>query len=146
VVLVDRREEERPDRLSGLRLGTTAVSQRGMGAAEMLEIAEQIDALLLATGSNGEFHNADAIRGRRKALAARFAPERAPAIARWRNGPRTRSVNAVRSVLALERPESRIGHVDRPSMRRLRRPMHIECAGQGLHGAEGNGSATALNP
>jgi glycine hydroxymethyltransferase len=41
-------EEGTPDRPSGLRLGTTAVSQRGMREAEMREIAERIDATLQA--------------------------------------------------------------------------------------------------
>jgi glycine hydroxymethyltransferase len=40
-----------PDRPSGLRLGTTAVSQRGMGEAEMREIASRIDETLRAAAT-----------------------------------------------------------------------------------------------
>src|SRR6185295_19104125 len=42
-----------PDRPSGLRLGTTAVAQRGMRAAEMPELAGLIDATLRAAGGSG---------------------------------------------------------------------------------------------
>jgi glycine hydroxymethyltransferase len=40
-----------PDRPSGLRLGTTAVSQRGMGEADMREIAGRIDETLRAAAT-----------------------------------------------------------------------------------------------
>ena len=42
-------EEGTPDRPSGLRLGTTSVSQRGMRAAEMRKLATRIDATLRAS-------------------------------------------------------------------------------------------------
>jgi glycine hydroxymethyltransferase len=41
-------EEGTPERPSGLRLGTTAVTQRGMGSPAMREIAARIDATLAA--------------------------------------------------------------------------------------------------
>ena len=45
-------EEGTPDRPSGLRLGTTSVSQRGMRETEMREIAERIDATLQAAAAD----------------------------------------------------------------------------------------------
>ena len=41
-------EEGTPDRPSGIRFGTTSVSQRGLGASDMREIAERIDVTLRA--------------------------------------------------------------------------------------------------
>lgn len=41
-------EEGTPDRPSGIRLGTTSVSQRGLGVAHMREVAERIDMTLRA--------------------------------------------------------------------------------------------------
>ena len=54
------------DRPSGLRLGTTSCAQRGMGAAEMAEIAGLIDEVLRAPES------AAAIRPRAETIAQRF--------------------------------------------------------------------------
>lgn len=55
-----------PDRPSGLRLGTTSPAQRGMGAAELVEIAELIDQALRAPDSTAS------VGDRSAALAARF--------------------------------------------------------------------------
>lgn len=55
-----------PDKPSGLRLGTTSAAQRGMGAAEMHEIAALIDRVLRVPES------AAAVRARAEALANRF--------------------------------------------------------------------------
>jgi glycine hydroxymethyltransferase len=71
-------EEGTPDRPSGLRLGTTAVSQRGMGAAEMREIAELIDAALRLAGDPNESGVVTDLHGRAQALSTRFWPEHAP--------------------------------------------------------------------
>lgn len=54
-----------PDRPSGLRLGTTATAQRGMGAAEIGEIAALIDAALRSV-------EPASLRGRTESLVARF--------------------------------------------------------------------------
>jgi len=64
-------ESGTPDRPSGLRLGTTAVAQRGMRAAEMPELAELIDATLRDVGTSGTASGAE-VRDRVKAMAARF--------------------------------------------------------------------------
>ncbi|HYK96653.1 MAG TPA: hypothetical protein VE011_12445 [Candidatus Dormibacteraeota bacterium] len=55
-----------PDRPSGLRLGTTSSAQRGMGGAEMTEIAGLIDEVLRAPRS------AEAVRSRVETMALRF--------------------------------------------------------------------------
>jgi glycine hydroxymethyltransferase len=55
-----------PDRPSGLRLGATATAQRGMGGAEMAEVASLIDEVLRAPES------AAAIRPRAETIALRF--------------------------------------------------------------------------
>ena len=55
-----------PDKPSGLRLGTTSCAQRGMGPAEMTEIAELIDTVLRDPAA------VPAVRRRAEALAARF--------------------------------------------------------------------------
>jgi glycine hydroxymethyltransferase len=55
-----------PDRPSGLRLGTTSAAQRGMGPAEMAEIASLIDEALRAPG------HVASVRRRAEALADRF--------------------------------------------------------------------------
>ncbi len=54
-----------PDRPSGLRFGTTSPAQRGMGPAEMAEIATLIDEVLRGG-------DPAAVRPRAEALAARF--------------------------------------------------------------------------
>ena len=65
-----------PDRPSGLRLGTTAVSQRGMREPELREIAALIDETLRATaGPDGPGDVVKDVRQRAEALAARFAGE-----------------------------------------------------------------------
>ena len=67
-----------PDRPSGLRLGTTAVAQRGMRAADMPELAELIDATLRDAGgsrtdADGSRTNRGAeVQDRVRAMAARF--------------------------------------------------------------------------
>ena len=69
-------EEGTPDRPSGLRLGTTAVSQRGMREPELREIAALIDETLRsASGPHGSADVASGIRQRAEDLAARFAGE-----------------------------------------------------------------------
>jgi glycine hydroxymethyltransferase len=55
-----------PDRPSGIRLGTTSSAQRGMGGAEMAEVAGLIDEVLRAPES------AAAIRPRAETIALRF--------------------------------------------------------------------------
>jgi glycine hydroxymethyltransferase len=66
-----------PDRPSGLRLGTTSPAQRGMGTAEMAEIAGLIDeALRAATQTDDDAARTAALGGvreRAEAIAARFA-------------------------------------------------------------------------
>jgi glycine hydroxymethyltransferase len=60
-----------PDRPSGLRLGTTAIAQRGMRVSDMPEVVELIDATLrVAAGGDGA--RPEDIRSRAVALAARF--------------------------------------------------------------------------
>ena len=60
-----------PDRPSGVRLGTAALSQRGMRPAQMPEVAELIDSALSAE-SAGHRDRVGEIRSRAAALAARF--------------------------------------------------------------------------
>jgi len=60
-----------PARPSGLRLGTTAVAQRGMRAAAMTELAGLIDAALRVAAGTGAEGVAE-IRARATALAASF--------------------------------------------------------------------------
>ena len=59
-----------PDRPSGLRLGTTAVAQRGMRPRDMPEVAELVDAALGAAA--GDRATLAGTRARAAALAARF--------------------------------------------------------------------------
>lgn len=61
-----------PDRPSGLRLGTTSTAQRGLGAAEMAEVAALVDAALGAHGLPASPGALAAIRRRSEALAVRF--------------------------------------------------------------------------
>ena len=60
-----------PDQPSGLRLGTTAVAQRGLRAADMPELAQLIDATLREGGTSGAAPSAD-LQERVQAMAARF--------------------------------------------------------------------------
>jgi len=61
-----------PDRPSGLRLGTTALSQRGMRAADMAAVADLIDAALRVAAGTPHADEIGGIRARAGALAARF--------------------------------------------------------------------------
>ena len=75
-------EEGTPDRPSGLRLGTTAVSQQGMREPETREIAELIDSTFrLAAGPNRSAVVTD-VQVRAEALARRFGPEHAADVGR----------------------------------------------------------------
>jgi glycine hydroxymethyltransferase len=58
-----------PDRPSGLRLGTSAVAQRGLRSSDMPELAELIDAALQA---RADAVRLDDVRARSAMLAARF--------------------------------------------------------------------------
>jgi glycine hydroxymethyltransferase len=60
-----------PDQPSGLRLGTTAVAQRGMRGADMPELAQLIDTTLREGGTSGAAPSAD-LQERVRAMAARF--------------------------------------------------------------------------
>ena len=60
-----------PDRPSGLRLGTTSCAQRGMGEAEMREIAAMIDDVLRA-GDGAAGAPVDGVAARSRDLARRF--------------------------------------------------------------------------
>jgi glycine hydroxymethyltransferase len=60
-----------PDRPNGLRLGTTAIAQRGMRAADMPELAGLIDAALRAAGGSGTTSGGE-VQDRVRAMAARF--------------------------------------------------------------------------
>ncbi len=63
------RETQSPFVTSGIRIGTPAVTTRGMGEGEMARVAELIDAVLGATGDEGAIGRA---REDVRALAARF--------------------------------------------------------------------------
>ncbi len=63
------RETQSPFVTSGIRIGTPAVTTRGMGVAEMQEIAEFISTVLAAPDSPATH---DAVRARVRALAMRF--------------------------------------------------------------------------
>src|SRR6185436_2230469 len=60
-----------PDQPSGLRLGTTAVAQRGLRAPDMPELAELVDATLAAAAAADHGRLVE-IRARAEALVARF--------------------------------------------------------------------------
>ena len=64
-----------PDRPAGLRLGTTAVSQRGMRGTEMVEIAGLIDGSLRSVGTPAQGDALAAVRARAEALALAHAGE-----------------------------------------------------------------------
>jgi glycine hydroxymethyltransferase len=65
-------ESGTPDRPSGLRLGLTAVAQRGMRTANMPEVAELVDAALRSAKGDGHEASLEDVRSRVAALAARF--------------------------------------------------------------------------
>ena len=62
-------DRESPFKASGVRLGTPAVTTRGMAEAEMTEIAHLIDETLKAPADE---KNLEEIRGRVARLAKRF--------------------------------------------------------------------------
>jgi glycine hydroxymethyltransferase len=62
-------DPRKPAVTSGLRLGTPAVTTRGMGEAEMREIAALV---ARALERHGDVETLDAIRGEVKALCRRF--------------------------------------------------------------------------
>lgn len=63
-----------PERPSGLRLGTTAVSQRGLGEAAMADIAGLIDAALLVGEAPGAAARLAAVRERVAVMAGASGP------------------------------------------------------------------------
>jgi glycine hydroxymethyltransferase len=65
-------ETRSPFQASGLRLGTPAVTTRGLKEADMDEVASCIDAVLKAIGTPGEADAVAAVRARAVALMARF--------------------------------------------------------------------------
>ena len=65
-------ETRSPFQASGLRLGTPAVTTRGLGEAEMEEIASCIDSVCRAVGTPGEAEAVASVGKRAQALMARF--------------------------------------------------------------------------
>jgi len=65
-------ETRSPFQASGIRLGTPAVTTRGMNEADMDEIADCIDTVLKAAGAAGEASALSAVKGRIAALTARY--------------------------------------------------------------------------
>lgn len=65
-------ETRSPFQASGLRLGTPAVTTRGMAESDMEEIAACIDSVLRAIGTPGEADAVGAAKKRAQALTARF--------------------------------------------------------------------------
>ncbi|MGD1032560.1 MAG: serine hydroxymethyltransferase [Opitutaceae bacterium] len=65
-------ETRSPFQASGLRLGTPAVTTRGLGEAEMEEIADCIDTVCRAVGTPGEAGAVASVGTRARALMARF--------------------------------------------------------------------------
>ncbi|HEY1764031.1 MAG TPA: serine hydroxymethyltransferase [Opitutaceae bacterium] len=64
-------ETRSPFQASGIRLGTPAVTSRGMSEPQMAEIAELIDAVLKAIGTPGEADAVVSTKGRVQKLSAR---------------------------------------------------------------------------
>jgi glycine hydroxymethyltransferase len=64
-------ETRSPFQASGIRLGTPAVTTRGMTEPEMGEIAEMIDAILRAIGTPGESAAVASVKARVEKLSAR---------------------------------------------------------------------------
>jgi len=65
-------ETRSPFQASGIRLGTPAVTTRGLKEAEMEQIADCIDAVLKAIGTAGETEAVETTKKRVLALTARF--------------------------------------------------------------------------
>ncbi len=65
-------ETRSPFQASGIRLGTPAVTTRGFLEPEMAEIAELIDTVLRAIGTEGEVPTLAKVKARAAALSARF--------------------------------------------------------------------------
>jgi glycine hydroxymethyltransferase len=65
-------ETRSPFQASGIRLGTPAVTTRGMVEADMDEIAELIDAVLRAIGTPAEPATIAAVRARAEKLTSRY--------------------------------------------------------------------------
>jgi glycine hydroxymethyltransferase len=65
-------ETRSPFQASGIRLGTPAVTTRGMVEADMVEIAAAIDLVLRATGTDGEPAALAEARKRVAALTIRY--------------------------------------------------------------------------
>ncbi|MFZ9682266.1 MAG: serine hydroxymethyltransferase [Cephaloticoccus sp.] len=65
-------ETRSPFQASGIRLGTPAVTTRGMVEADMVEIADCIDTVLAALGTPGQDAATAAAKGRVLALTSRF--------------------------------------------------------------------------
>jgi len=65
-------ETRSPFQASGIRLGTPAVTTRGMLEPQMAEIAEMIDAVLRAIGTPGEAAAVAAVKARATKLTAGY--------------------------------------------------------------------------
>ena len=65
-------ETRSPFQASGIRLGTPAVTTRGMVETDMVEIAAAIDLVLRATGTAGEAAALAEVRTRVAALTLRY--------------------------------------------------------------------------
>jgi glycine hydroxymethyltransferase len=64
-------ETRSPFQASGIRLGTPAITTRGMTEKDMDEIADCIHAVLRAIGTPGEAAEVAAVKNRAEALAGR---------------------------------------------------------------------------
>ena len=65
-------ETRSPFQASGIRLGTPAVTTRGLVEKDMDEIAACVDLVLRAAGTPAEAATVEAVRNRARALMARF--------------------------------------------------------------------------